>query len=79
MKSIYSPREEFSQSMKVWLDIQKTMKKNGYTNYVIVLAKDDPDNDDNILYDTHYRIADEGVLDVVKNLIENIEENIEEE
>ncbi len=74
MKSIYTPREEFSQSMQVWNDIQETMKRNGYTNYVIVLSKDDPDNADKILYDTHYRVTENGVVDAVKSLIEEIEE-----
>lgn len=74
MKSIYTPREEFTQSHQVWIDIQEAMKRNGYTNYVIVLAKDDPDNSDKILYDTHYRVTENGVVDAVKSLIEQIEE-----
>lgn len=41
---------------------------------MIVLAKNDPDNDNKILFDSHYLVADDGIVDVVKNLIEEIEE-----
>lgn len=79
MKSIYTTRKEFKQSMAVWDDIQKSIKKNEYTNYIIVIAKEDPDDEGKLLFDSHYNVNNTTIVDAAKNLIEEIEEAIDEE
>lgn len=78
MKSIYKPSDLFIDSVSLKEELFNLLKKYGYTNYIIVTAKDDPENEKKLIFDTHYAVLDSAMVDIAKELIEKIENHLDD-
>ncbi len=79
MKSIYQPSDIFVDCVVIKKEILGLLKKYGYHSYIIAIAKDDPDDEEQILVDTYYSVENSGLIEFAKRQLEQVEDSLEED